>query len=109
LKLNGKTDIPPDTAALSLVHATVADAVRLGADAGYTLYVGTPAAEADFAVQGRAIVTADLALEACGRARYATRGEFLHDVTGRLLPYWYDAIIPTCPGIAVCWCITRQR
>jgi fructose-bisphosphate aldolase, class I len=50
LKLNGKTDIPPDAAALSPLHATVADAVRLGADAvGYTLYVGTPAAEADFA------------------------------------------------------------
>jgi class I fructose-bisphosphate aldolase len=50
LKLNGKTDIPPDEAALSPLHATVADAVRLGADAvGYTLYVGTPAAEADFA------------------------------------------------------------
>jgi class I fructose-bisphosphate aldolase len=50
LKLNGKTDIPTDSAALSPVHATVADAVRLGADAvGYTLYVGTPAAEADFA------------------------------------------------------------
>jgi fructose-bisphosphate aldolase, class I len=50
LKLNGKTDIPPDDAALSPVHATVGDAVRLGADAvGYTLYVGTPAAEQDFA------------------------------------------------------------
>jgi class I fructose-bisphosphate aldolase len=50
LKLNGKTDIPPDGAALSPLHAGVADAVRLGADAvGYTLYVGTPAAEADFA------------------------------------------------------------
>ena len=50
LKLNGKTDIPPDGAALSPLHASVADAVRLGADAvGYTLYVGTPAAEADFA------------------------------------------------------------
>lgn len=50
LKLNGKTDIPPDDAALSPLHATVADAVRLGADAvGYTLYVGTSAAEADFA------------------------------------------------------------
>jgi class I fructose-bisphosphate aldolase len=50
LKLNGKTDIPSDEAALSPVHASVADAVRLGADAvGYTLYVGTPAAEADFA------------------------------------------------------------
>ena len=50
LKLNGKTDIPSDAAALSPLHATVADAVRLGAEAvGYTLYVGTPAAEADFA------------------------------------------------------------
>ena len=50
LKLNGKTDIPSDAAALSPVHASVEDAVRLGADAvGYTLYVGTPAQEADFA------------------------------------------------------------
>lgn len=50
LKLNGRTDIPADAAALSPVNATVADAVRLGADAvGYTLYVGTPAQEADFA------------------------------------------------------------
>ncbi len=50
LKLNGKTDIPPDSAALSPVHRSVADAVRLGADAvGYTLYVGTPAQEQDFA------------------------------------------------------------
>jgi class I fructose-bisphosphate aldolase len=50
LKLNGKTDIPPDAAALSPVHASVEDAVRLGADAvGYTLYVGSPAQETDFA------------------------------------------------------------
>ena len=50
LKLNGKTDIPSDAHALSPLHATVEDAVRLGADAvGYTLYVGTPAQEADFA------------------------------------------------------------
>jgi class I fructose-bisphosphate aldolase len=49
LKLNGKTDIPPDADALSPVQASVADAVRLGADAvGYTMYVGTPAADADF-------------------------------------------------------------
>ena len=47
LKLNAKTDIPSDAAALSPLHASVADAVRLGANAvGYTLYVGTPAAEA---------------------------------------------------------------
>ena len=50
LKLNGKTDVPPDAAALSPVHASVEDAVRLGADAvGYTLYVGSPAQDADFA------------------------------------------------------------
>jgi class I fructose-bisphosphate aldolase len=50
LKLNGKTDIPPDDEALSPLHASVEDAVRLGADAvGYTMYVGTPAQEQDFA------------------------------------------------------------
>jgi class I fructose-bisphosphate aldolase len=50
LKLNGKTEIPSDDAALSPVHASVADAVRLGADAvGYTLYVGSPAQDQDFA------------------------------------------------------------
>jgi class I fructose-bisphosphate aldolase len=50
LKLNGKTEIPSDARALSPLHASVADAVRLGADAvGYTLYVGTPAQEQDFA------------------------------------------------------------
>lgn len=60
LKLNGKTDIPADAAALSPLHATVADAVRLGADAvGYTLYVGTPAAEADFTQYRRVREDAD--------------------------------------------------
>lgn len=50
LKLNGKTDIPSAAEALSPVNATVEDAVRLGADAvGYTLYVGSPAQERDFA------------------------------------------------------------
>jgi class I fructose-bisphosphate aldolase len=50
LKLNGKTDIPPDSEAFSPVHASVAEAVRLGADAvGYTLYVGSPAERDDFA------------------------------------------------------------
>jgi class I fructose-bisphosphate aldolase len=49
LKLNGKTDLPPDGEALSPVNASVMDAVRLGADAvGYTLYVGSPAQETDF-------------------------------------------------------------
>ncbi|MBO0881031.1 MAG: hypothetical protein J2P17_11935 [Mycobacterium sp.] len=49
LKLNGKTDIPPSDQARSPVYASVADAICLGADAvGYTMYVGTPAQEADF-------------------------------------------------------------
>ena len=50
LKLNGKTEIPSDAEALSPLNATVEDAVRLGADAvGYTLYVGSPAQDRDFA------------------------------------------------------------
>lgn len=49
LKLNGKTDIPSDSEAFSPLHATVEEAVRLGADAvGYTLYVGSPAQARDF-------------------------------------------------------------
>jgi class I fructose-bisphosphate aldolase len=49
LKLNGKTDIPASADPLSPINATVADAVRLGADAvGYTLYVGSPAQDRDF-------------------------------------------------------------
>ncbi len=49
LKLNGKTELPPDDEAFSPVHAEVEEAVRLGADAvGYTMYVGSPAQERDF-------------------------------------------------------------
>ncbi|HLJ80286.1 MAG TPA: fructose-bisphosphate aldolase [Ktedonobacterales bacterium] len=49
LKLNGKTEIPPDKQPISPVIASVEDAVRLGADAvGYTLYVGSPLQAADF-------------------------------------------------------------
>jgi len=49
LKLNGKTEIPPDDEAFSPCHASVADAVRLGADAvGYTCYVGSPRQDDDF-------------------------------------------------------------
>jgi fructose-bisphosphate aldolase, class I len=50
LKLNGKTDFPPDDDAFSPLNATVEDAVRLGADAvGYTLYVGSTQQDRDFA------------------------------------------------------------
>lgn len=49
LKVNGKTDIPPDDEAFSPLVARVEDAVRLGADAiGYTLYVGSPRQDEDF-------------------------------------------------------------
>jgi fructose-bisphosphate aldolase, class I len=50
LKLNGKTDIPPSSKALSSCNASVEDAVRLGAEAvGYTLYVGSPRQDEDLA------------------------------------------------------------
>ncbi len=50
LKINGKTNVPSDEEAFSSLTATVEDAVRLGADAvGYTLYVGSPAQDRDFA------------------------------------------------------------
>jgi class I fructose-bisphosphate aldolase len=50
LKVNGKTNIPPEDRPLSGCTATVEDAVRLGADAvGYTLYVGSPRQDEDMA------------------------------------------------------------
>jgi len=50
LKLNGKTNIPPDDDAFSSLTSSVEDAVRLGADAvGYTLYVGSAAQDVDIA------------------------------------------------------------
>ncbi len=50
LKLNGRPHIPPNNRPLSAQDATVEDAVRLGADAvGYTLYVGSPRQDEDFA------------------------------------------------------------
>ncbi|MBV9102105.1 MAG: fructose-bisphosphate aldolase [Candidatus Eremiobacteraeota bacterium] len=48
LKINGKTNIPPDDEAFSPLTSSVEDAVRLGADAvGYTLYVGSPRQDDD--------------------------------------------------------------
>jgi fructose-bisphosphate aldolase, class I len=50
LKLNGKTNVPPDDEAFSSLTSSVEDAVRLGADAvGYTLFVGSPAQDVDIA------------------------------------------------------------
>jgi class I fructose-bisphosphate aldolase len=49
LKVNGKTNIPPEDEAFSPLTARVEDAVRLGAEAiGYTLYVGSPRQDEDF-------------------------------------------------------------
>ena len=49
VKLNSKTEIPPDNAAFSPQCSTVEEAVALGADAiGYTLYVGSSSQERDF-------------------------------------------------------------
>lgn len=54
LKLNGKTNIPPDDEAVSPMLASVEDAVRLGADAvGYTLYVGSPRQDEELRAFGR--------------------------------------------------------
>jgi fructose-bisphosphate aldolase, class I len=48
LKVNGKTNVPPDDESFSSMTSSVEDAVRLGADAvGYTLYVGSPNQAAD--------------------------------------------------------------
>jgi fructose-bisphosphate aldolase, class I len=48
MKVNGKTDVPPDDEAFSPTNASGEDAVRLGADAvGYTLYVGSPRQDDD--------------------------------------------------------------
>ncbi|MEK7386961.1 MAG: fructose-bisphosphate aldolase, partial [candidate division NC10 bacterium] len=54
LKINGKTEIPPDDEAFSPCNATVEDAVRLGADAvGYTSYIGSSRQDDDFIQFGK--------------------------------------------------------
>jgi class I fructose-bisphosphate aldolase len=54
LKINGKTEVPPDDEAFSPCNAAVEDAVRLGADAvGYTCYIGSPRQDEDFLQFGR--------------------------------------------------------
>src|SRR3989338_7306622 len=54
LKINGKTEIPPDDEAFSPCNASVEDAVRLGADAiGYTSYIGSARQDDDFIQFGR--------------------------------------------------------
>jgi len=54
LKINGKTEVPPDEEAFSPCNATVEDAIRLGADAiGYTSYIGSPRQDDDFIQFGK--------------------------------------------------------
>ena len=54
LKINGKTEVPPDDEAFSPCNASVEDAVRLGADAvGYTSYIGSPRQDDDFVQFGK--------------------------------------------------------
>src|SRR6059058_4377455 len=49
LKLNARSEVPPNDEAFSPCNAGVEDAVRLGADAvGYTLYFGSPRQDDDF-------------------------------------------------------------
>ena len=54
LKINGKTEVPPDDEAFSPCNASVEDALRLGADAvGYTSYIGSPRQDDDFIQFGK--------------------------------------------------------
>ncbi len=76
LKINGKTEIPPDEDAFSPCNASVEDAVRLGADAiGYTAYIGSPRQDEDFIQFGKVRQQAEraglpLILWAYPRGRY---------------------------------------
>ena len=48
LKVNGKTEVPPDDPGLLNLNSSVEDGVRLGADAiGYTMYLGSPRQDED--------------------------------------------------------------
>src|SRR3989338_5279059 len=54
LKINGKTEVPPDDEAFPPCNASVEDAVRLGAEAiGYTSYIGSPRQDDDFIQFGK--------------------------------------------------------
>jgi len=54
LKINGKTEVPPDDEAFSPCNASVEDAVRVGAEAvGYTAYIGSPRQDDDFIQFGK--------------------------------------------------------
>jgi len=90
LKLNGKTEIPPDDEAFSPCHASVEDAVRLGADAvGYTSYIGSPRQDDDFIQFGRVRREAERAGLPLIMWAYP-RGKFLEAKGGRDSLYAVD-------------------
>jgi len=90
LKLNGKTEIPPDDEAFSPCNASVEDAVRLGADAvGYTSYIGSPRQDDDFIQFGRVRREAERAGLPLIMWAYP-RGKFLEAKGGRDSLYAVD-------------------
>ncbi|MBI3321383.1 MAG: fructose-bisphosphate aldolase [Candidatus Omnitrophica bacterium] len=90
LKLNGKTEIPPDDDAFSPCNASVDDAVRLGADAvGYTCYVGSPRQDEDFLQFGKVRREAERAGMPVIMWAYP-RGKFMEQKGGRDSLYAVD-------------------
>ena len=90
LKINGKTEIPPDDEAFSPCHATGEDAVRLGADAiGYTSYIGSPRQDEDFVQLGRVRREAERAGLPLIMWAYP-RGQFMEQKGGRDSLYAVD-------------------
>ena len=90
LKINGKTEIPPDDEAFSPCNASVDDAVRLGADAvGYTCYVGSPRQDDDFTQFGKVRRQAERAGMPVIMWAYP-RGKYLEQKGGRDTLYAVD-------------------
>ena len=90
LKINGKTEIPPDDEAFSPCNATAEDAVRLGADAiGYTSYIGSPRQDEDFVQFGRVRREAERAGLPVIMWAYP-RGQFMEQKGGRDSLYAVD-------------------
>ncbi len=90
LKINGKTEIPPDDEAFSPCHASVEDAVRLGAEAvGYTCYIGSPRQDEDFVQFGRVRREAERAGMPLIMWAYP-RGKFMEQKGGRDSLYAVD-------------------
>ena len=90
LKINGKTEIPPDDEAFSSCNASVEDAIRLGADAvGYTCYIGSPRQDDDFMQFGRVRREAERAGLPVIMWAYP-RGKFMEQKGGRDSLYAVD-------------------